>query len=186
MRAKSQWKAYRSPSKSTTSPNVQPSTSSPSTTAPTVKPSTSSPSTRAPTVKPSTSRPSTRAPTVKPSTSRPSTRAPTIKPSTSRPSTRAPTSGILVTSDGTQARPYCSWYNVCQYDSSIEILCAEKLCEASGLAYDPSTVFVSSSGNMCEPGNNIYDDYAWHYVVDLGYYSYYWLTLESAITARCV
>ena len=158
MRAKSQWKAYSSPSKSTTSPNVQPSTSSPSTTAPTVKPSTSSPSTR----------------------------APTVKPSTSRPSTEAPTSGFLVTSDGTQARPYCSWLNVCQYDSSIEILCAEKLCEASGLAYDPSSVFVSSSGNMCEPGNNIYDDYAWHYVVDLGYYSYYWLTLESAITARCV
>ena len=172
MRAKSQWKAYRSPSISTR--------------APTVKPSTYRPSTRAPNVKPSTSRPSTRAPNVKPSTSRPSTRAPTVKPSTSRPSTEAPTSGFLVTSDGTQARPYCSWYNVCQYDLSVETLCAEKLCEASGLAYDPSTVFVSSSGNMCESGNNIYEGYAWHYVVDFGYYLYDWLILESAITARCV
>jgi hypothetical protein len=95
----------------------------------------------------------------------------------------APTSGTLITSDGSQARPYCTWYTVCQYDLSVEILCAEKLCEASGFSYDPSTVFVSSSGSMC-----VYDIYgggAWYYVVDLGDYYYNDYILESAITARC-
>ena len=90
---------------------------------------------------------------------------------------------LTITSDGSQARPYCTWSNVCQYDSSVEILCAEKLCEASGFSYDSSTVFVSSSGSMC-----VYDIYgggAWYYVVDLGDYYYNDYILESAITARC-
>ena len=91
---------------------------------------------------------------------------------------------LTITSDGSQARPYCTWSNVCQYDSSVEILCAEKLCEASGFSYDSSTVFVSSSGSMCV--YDIYGGSAWYYVVDLGSYSYGGYGLESAITARCV
>jgi len=90
VRAKSQWKAYRSPS--TDAPSVAPTvmlsraptrrpTRSPSTRAPTRRP-TRSPSTRAPTIKPSTSSPSSRVPTRRPTRS-PSTRAPTINPSTS-------------------------------------------------------------------------------------------------------
>jgi len=93
---------------------------------------------------------------------------------------------ILVTSDGSQARPYCSWNGACRYDSSVETVCAEKLCEASGFSYDSSTVFVSSSGNMCESGNNIIDGYVWYYLVNQGYYEYGNYYLESAITARCV
>jgi len=92
--------------------------------------------------------------------------------------------GQVITSDGSQARPYCSWLEVCKYDSSIEILCAKKLCEASGFfSYDPSTVFVSSSGSMCT--GNVYGGDAWYYVVDKGNYSYGGYGLESAITARC-
>ena len=56
---------------------------------------------------------------------------------------------VTISSDGTQAKPYCSWSTSCpSWSISTQNECALKLCEASGYT---SATFVSAnpSGGMC-------------------------------------
>lgn len=54
--------------------------------------------------------------------------------------------GITIMSDGTQARPHCSWRTTCNWDAPTQGMCARSLCQASGY---PGGSYVSASNDMC-------------------------------------
>lgn len=89
-------------------------------------------------------------------------------------------SARTITSDGSKARPTCSWYRSCSWTTSSQQDCAEALCEASG--YDDGT-FVSASNNMCT--SSVYSGSHWVYLWDTGELGYYGLRNEALITAKC-
>ena len=53
---------------------------------------------------------------------------------------------VLVISDGSYERPFCSWSTECTWNAATQAVCAQKLCERSGYS---TGSFVSSTGNMC-------------------------------------
>ena len=52
---------------------------------------------------------------------------------------------MLVESDGTPRRPYCTWDRDCRWDAQVQLLCALSLCKASGFG---DAAFVNGS-DMC-------------------------------------
>lgn len=58
----------------------------------------------------------------------------------------AAAASLLITSDGTAARPHCSWQASCQWEQGTKDMCAAKLCEASGYSRGR---FLAASNNMC-------------------------------------
>lgn len=52
-----------------------------------------------------------------------------------------------ITSDGTKARPFCSFVHTCHWGPGTKELCAAAICNASGV---PFVGFISASNNMCD------------------------------------
>lgn len=114
----------------------------------------------------------------------PPTVAPTPAP-TQRPTTLAPTIAgtVTVISDGTRTRPHCSWNRApCVWNASVQLQCAQALCQASGYGFRGS--FVSASNNACTTS-----------FVTGTFYFYLWTTgtvvyanyaNDAQITARCI
>eukprot|EP00041_Stephanoeca_diplocostata_P027797 m.772384 g.772384 ORF g.772384 m.772384 type:complete len:1239 (+) comp23247_c0_seq4:176-3892(+) len=94
-------------------------------------------------------------------------------------------SGELVTvvSDGTRARPYCSWNrSPCVWNSTAKTNCAQALCTASGYQF---VAYVSTSNDPCTdpsavPGAHYY------VMMTTGAVSYTSYDRESSVTASCV
>ena len=90
---------------------------------------------------------------------------------------------ITITSDGTQAKPYCSWSANCpSWTVSTQNECALKLCEASGYT---SATFVSANptAGMCE--SSITSDTVHYWTADLDTYEHKSYAKEVAVTAEC-
>jgi hypothetical protein len=41
---------------------------------------------------------------------------------------------VRVVSDGSAAKPHCSWMHNCSWDNATQDICATKLCQAAGFA----------------------------------------------------
>lgn len=90
---------------------------------------------------------------------------------------------FTVTSDGTQAKPYCSWSGNCPtWDSTAQNLCALKLCEASGYS---SATYVSSNPTTGMCTQSIISGSQWYYVYNEGVTEQRSLNSEVAVTAEC-
>jgi hypothetical protein len=90
----------------------------------------------------------------------------------------------VVTSDGTEELPWCSWSSSCDWDSDMEDECADALCTAAG--YESGT-FISSDVDPCTTSTS--DELGWMYSVDRDEYILETGTgsawRESAVTAEC-
>lgn len=94
-----------------------------------------------------------------------------------------PGSGDIVISDGTRARPHCSWDEVCAGDTTEDEECAQMLCEASGYS---SGEFLSRSNEYCT--SSLLDDSleAWYWSVDQDDYIFSSTASEASIIAMCI
>lgn len=90
---------------------------------------------------------------------------------------------MLIVSDGTRARPHCSWASSCKWDNPTKSACAEALCQAAG--YPLGGTYVSATNNMCKSGSAHTSGRHYHYMVDKAAYTTKWLSLDSQITAAC-
>ena len=90
---------------------------------------------------------------------------------------------VTITSDGTQAKPYCSWSSSCPaWTTAVQDECALKLCEASGYS---SATYVSSnpSGGMCIESVTSDTVHYWNVVTNVYQETAY--NKEVAVTAEC-
>jgi hypothetical protein len=90
---------------------------------------------------------------------------------------------VTISSDGTQAKPYCSWSTSCpSWTVSTQNECALKLCEASGYT---SATFVSAhpSGGMCLQSIVSGTQHYWN--ANLNVYEQKDYNKEVAVTAEC-
>jgi len=72
---------------------------------------------------------------------------------------------ILMSSDGTQPRPHCSWTSSCTWDHATKSACAVGLCQAAG--YPLGGTYVSASNNMCNSSfSNSSGESVHYYAVD--------------------
>lgn len=96
--------------------------------------------------------------------------------------------GVTIASDGTEARPYCSWWNdPCpNYTVEVKNKCAQRLCEASG--YDLGA-YISDTGDWCT--TDATSSPAWQYMEDVDKFTFVNVTAdnstwyETAVTADC-
>lgn len=87
-----------------------------------------------------------------------------------------------VTSDGSYARPYCTWSSYCSWDGITQADCANALCQRSGYT---SGRFVSGN-SMCSSGVAAATGLTSHYwIVDSDEYTTGSYGYESQVTAQC-
>ena len=90
---------------------------------------------------------------------------------------------VTITSDGTQAKPYCTWSSNCpSWIPDTQNECALKLCEASGYT---SATYVSSNptAGMCESSLTSATVHYWNAVDNI--YEHMAYNKEVAVTAEC-
>jgi len=94
----------------------------------------------------------------------------------------ATTTTVVVTSDGTEELPWCSWTGSCAGDDAMMEECADALCTAAG--YESGT-FISTDVDPCSESTS--DEYGW--IWDATDDEYMMETFgtwyESAVTAEC-
>ena len=89
---------------------------------------------------------------------------------------------VEITSDGSEALPYCTWSTSCTWDTAVQDECAQKLCEASG--YGAGT-FVSGNDFCASDADVTSGVKVWYWVVDKDVYEERDYIKESVITAAC-
>lgn len=89
--------------------------------------------------------------------------------------------GSIVVSDGTAARPFCSWLNHCSWDDQTKLQCAEALCTASG--FEAGGYFVSASNSMCTSDFSI--GTFWYFEADTSRFVQVDKHTDAQITAAC-
>lgn len=85
-----------------------------------------------------------------------------------------------VTSDGSKARPYCTWSSVCNWDTATKNKCANKLCVSSGFV---SGTYTSASNNMCS--SSFVSGTYWVFVADTNEVKQAGYANDARITASC-
>lgn len=88
--------------------------------------------------------------------------------------------GTIVTSDGSQTRPFCSWRNTFEWNADVQQTCAQKLFEAAGFA---NGSFIDAAQSMCE--SSAVSGTHHHYVWDEKTFAREDFIKEAVITARC-
>ena len=113
---------------------------------------------------------------------------PTTDPSvapTSTPTSTAtiPDHEVRVTSDGSYAKPDCSWSLSCSWNEQAQQACAHALCTRAGYS---SGTFVQSSNNPCNSGIPDRDGGSeWAYQLDISSYQSAGFHDVAEITAMC-
>eukprot|EP00041_Stephanoeca_diplocostata_P039460 m.1630324 g.1630324 ORF g.1630324 m.1630324 type:complete len:2428 (+) comp25398_c0_seq4:138-7421(+) len=102
--------------------------------------------------------------------------------STSSPRITARHGTVVVVSDGSATRPYCSWLYSCSWNGDTQRECARALCQASGYGFQGT--FLSASNNPC---TSSFVSGRYHfYLLDRDYVDYGSYTNDAQVMAQCI